>query len=102
MQDAQQRFVTDTVIQSIQEADDQGVNCADVNIEQFGEVGESISSYLVNVDLSSSQFSVDTLVEQAAKLGMDFGDLQEYGLDLKSGSCGGKTCFRKEDFKNFD
>jgi len=33
---------------------------------------------------------------------MDFGDLEEYGLDVKSGACGGKTCLDREKFKRYD
>lgn len=33
---------------------------------------------------------------------MDFGDLQDYGLDINSSKCGGKTCLDKEKFKNLD
>ena len=33
---------------------------------------------------------------------MDLGDLEEYGLDVRSASCGGKTCFNKNHFKNYD
>jgi len=36
------------------------------------------------------------LFDEAKKLGLDFGDLEEYGFDVKSVSCGGKTCFNKE------
>ena len=59
-------------------------------------MGQDISNYLVNLDLSSAQFDMDLMLEQADKLGMDLGDLQEYGLDYKSAKCGGKTCFDKK------
>ena len=52
--------------------------------------------------MTNTQFEVDTLLEQAEKLGMDFGDLEEYGLDVKSGACGGKTCLDREKFKRYD
>ena len=42
------------------------------------------------------------MLESAQKLGMDFGDLEEYGLDVRSSNCGGKTCFNKEKFKTYD
>lgn len=32
---------------------------------------------------------------------MDFGDLEEYGFDVK-GVCGGKACLHSESIKNFD
>ena len=33
---------------------------------------------------------------------MDFGDLQEYGFDTKSGSCGGNTCINRKNIKSLD
>jgi hypothetical protein len=33
---------------------------------------------------------------------MDFGDLEEYGFNVKSAKCGGKTCFDRDSFKNYD
>ena len=33
---------------------------------------------------------------------MDFGDLEEFGFDVKSASCDGKTCIDTEKFKNYD
>lgn len=33
---------------------------------------------------------------------MEFGDLQEYGLDAKNAMCGGKTCLDKQKFKQID
>ena len=42
------------------------------------------------------------LYEQARKLGLDFGDLEEYGFEINSSACGGKTCLRKKHFKDMD
>ena len=57
----------------------------------------------MNIDVKDLQnFDVDYMLEQAEKLGMDFGDIQEFGLDLKSAKCGGKTCFNKDKFKSYD
>ena len=42
------------------------------------------------------------MVDEAKKLGVDFGDLTDYGFEYKSSACGGKTCFNKDKLKNFD
>ena len=42
------------------------------------------------------------MIENADKLGMDLGDLKEYGFDVKSMKCGGKTCLNKDRMKQFD
>ena len=55
-----------------------------------------------NIDLSTSQFDIDLLYDEAKKLGLDFGDLEEYGFDVKSVRCGGKTCINREKVKDFD
>ena len=89
-------------ITSNQELQQPEVDCSEVDIKQIEQVGKEITSYLVNVDISSAQFDVDAVIDQASKLGMDFGDLEEYGLDFKSAKCGGKTCFNKDQFKNYD
>lgn len=47
----------------------------------------------MNLDLTSMQFDAGALYEEAKKVGIDAGDLAEYGFDLKSSKCGGKTCF---------
>jgi len=35
------------------------------------------------------------MLEQALKLGLDFGDLTEYGFDFKGAKCGKQTCLKK-------
>ena len=63
----------------------------------------NVQDYLVNVDISKAQFNVDMLFEEAGRLGMDFGDLQEYGVEVKRSVCGSaKACITKNSFKNFD
>lgn len=56
----------------------------------------------MNVNIMNAQFDVNSLYEEAQKLGLDAGDLSEYGFDVKSKACGGHTCLRKENFKNYD
>ena len=52
--------------------------------------------------MTKAQFNVDMVFEEAQKLGLDFGDLEEYGFDVKSSKCGGQTCIRKENFKDLN
>ena len=82
-------------------------NCGNVDVEVFEEVGQNLVSdmkdYLVNVDLTRAQFDVDKLFQEAGRLGMDFGDLEEYGIEVSSSSCGKATaCLTKNSIKNFD
>ena len=56
----------------------------------------------MNVNIMNAQFDVNAMYEEAQKLGLDAGDLSEYGFDVKSAACGGNTCLRKENFKNYD
>ena len=72
-------------------------------MEQVGQnLAANVQEYIVNIDLSQAQFNADLLFEEANKLGMDFGDLQEYGFDTKSSNCGGNACINKDSFKNLD
>ena len=41
-------------------------------------------------------------VDQASLLGVDFGDLEEYGFEVNSENCPGKACITKDSFKNLD
>jgi hypothetical protein len=42
------------------------------------------------------------MVDEAKKLGVDFGNLSDYGFEYKSEACGGKTCLNKDKIKRFD
>ena len=42
---------------------------------------EFSENYMMNIDLSKSQYDLDLLFEEAGRLGMDFGDLKEYGIE---------------------
>ena len=80
-------------------------NCDQVDVQALEDAGKNIASniqnYIVNVDLTKAQFDVDLLFEEAGRLGMDFGDLQEYGFETNGPNCNG-TCISKNSFKNFD
>ena len=64
-----------SVIGSIGEQQQEVIDCQDVDIRQIEEIGSTISNYLVNVDLTEAQFDLDLMLDNANKLGMDFGDL---------------------------
>ena len=66
-------------------------------------MANNMQDYLVNVDLSRSQFDVDKLFEEAGRLGMDFGDLQDYGIEVNSSKCGkAMACITKDSIKGLD
>ena len=73
-------------------------------LENFSnEFASNVQDYIVNVDLTKAQFDSSMLFEQANRLGMDFGDLQEYGFETKSSSCeGASSCITKDSFKDLD
>jgi hypothetical protein len=48
-----------------------------------------MTDYLLNIDITKASFDIDLMHEEAQKLGLDFGDLSEYGFDIKSSKCGG-------------
>ena len=66
------------------------------------QMANDLSDYIMNVDITSAQFDTDLIVEEAGKLGIDFGDLQDYGFDSKNISCGGSKCLRKQNFKDLN
>ena len=57
---------------------------------------------MMNIDLTKSQYDLDLLFEEAGRLGMDFGDLKEYGIENQSPNCGGKTCVDLKTIKSWD
>ena len=41
------------------------------------------------------------MYEEAQKIGLDVGDLEDYGFDLKGSKCGGSPCLDKDKIRNF-
>lgn len=84
----------------------QEVDCQDVNVEDLEQVGlnvlANIQDIALNVDLNDAQYSIHKLYEEGRKLGLDAGDLSEYGFELKSSKCGGKSCIPAENIRNFE
>jgi hypothetical protein len=56
----------------------------------------------MNIDITESQFDIEGLYSEAKKIGLDAGDLAEYGFDFKSAKCNGKTCFNPKNIKDYD
>jgi len=56
----------------------------------------------MNLDLSNAQYNLESIYTQAQKIGIDVGDMIEYGFESKSGSCGQKYCIDKQQFKDLD
>ena len=48
--------------------------CADVDIVELERAGTEIMEHIVNIDLTTYQFDLDKLVDQAAELGYDESD----------------------------
>ena len=52
---------------------------------------------ILNVNLDTAQFNAGQLIEEAKKIGIDFGELEDYGFDKTSQLCGGRTCPGKKE-----
>ena len=46
--------------------------------------------HIVNLDLSGTQFDPELLMDEARKIGLDFGELEDYGIKVNK-NCG-NTC----------
>ena len=66
-----------SIVESIQDNTD--VDCSQVDVEHLEKTGmeaiNNLQEYIQNVDITKAQFDVDVLVEEASKLGMEFGEL---------------------------
>ena len=49
---------------------------------------------MMNIDLTNSQYNLQSLYEEAQKLGLDIEDLKDYGFDETAMKCGkmGHSC----------
>ena len=50
--------------------------------------------------MTSTQFDVEKIYEQAQSIGVDLEDLAEYGLDMKGSRCGGSPCIDYTDLQS--
>ena len=56
----------------------------------------------MNLDLSNAQYNLELIYTEAQKIGIDVGEVIEYGFESKSHSCGHKYCIDKDQFKELD
>ena len=79
------------------------IDCADVDIQQIEEVGvqvaDAVQSMVMNVDITSLQFDAHSLYEQAQRLGLDAGELEDYGFE-KKGKCSNVACIDRRKIKD--
>lgn len=50
----------------------------------------------MNLNLSDAQYNLESIYTEAQKIGLDVGDMIEYGFESKTGSCGHKYCIDKQ------
>ena len=78
--------------------------CSEVDIQEIEQIGvqvaETVQTMALNVDITNLQFDTYSLYEEAQKLGLDAGDLEDYGFEPK-GKCSNSACVDKEKFKSF-
>ena len=54
-------------------------------LEQAGtKIADSLTDFILNVDMTNAQYSVDVLVDEASKLGLDLEELRDYGFQAHS------------------
>ena len=63
---------------------------------------DQFNDFMLNVDVMNIQFDVDQMCNSAKKMGLDAGDLSEYGFDWKSSKCQEKTCWNPDHIKSYD
>jgi len=61
---------------------------------------ENVRDMVINFDLTNIQFEPEKMYEEAKKIGMDVGDLEDYGFDIK-GKCGNGICIDRQKIKSF-
>ena len=75
-------------------------------MEKLEEVGLSflsdVKDIVTNIDLDDAQYNILKLYEAGRALGLDAGDLADYGFEVKSSKCGGKSCIPIDKIKSFD
>ena len=67
--------------QALQEQTEQVDVCADVDLDKIEQVANQVTDHIVNIDLTTYQFDVENLVEQAKQLGLD---PSEFEFDYQS------------------
>ena len=82
------------------------VNCDDVDIQEIEQAGiniyNKISDSITNINLGNAQYDLEEIYTEAQKIGIDVGDLVEYGFETGTNKCPGKYCLNKQSIKDFD
>lgn len=80
------------------------IDCSQVDVEEIEQMGielvKNVENFAMNIDISNIQFDPHQMYENAKKLGLDAGDLQEYGFEAK-GKCSNMSCLNRDKIKNF-
>ena len=53
----------------------------------------------MNIDMTNLQFDAHAMYEEARKLGLDAGELEDYGFE-KKGRCSNNACINRDKVKN--
>lgn len=79
------------------------IDCQEVDVQQIEQAGidivNQVNDFVMNVDVTNLQFDVAKLYENAQKIGLDAGDLSEYGFE-KGSKCGGQVCFNENKIRS--
>lgn len=71
------------------------IQCSEVDVQQIEELGlqvaDTVQNMMMNVDITNIQFDAHAMYEEAQKLGLDAGELEEYGFEPK-GKCSNAAC----------
>ena len=96
--------MADTFTPIMAQPEPEEIDCSQVDVQQIEEMGmelaQNVKDYVVNVDITNIQFDAVQMYEEARKLGLDAGDLQNYGFDTQS--CNGNLCINRNSFKKLD
>ena len=58
------------------------------------EIAKNVENFVMNVDIQNIQFDAYEMYDQAKKLGLDAGDLEDYGFEPK-GKCSNMGCINR-------
>ena len=56
------------------------------------QIAETFQDYVMNINVLEAQFDPALMLDEANKLGLDFGDLKDYGYDPKNSKCAQNAC----------
>ena len=80
------------------------IDCSQVDVKEIEQMGidvfKNVENFVMNIDITNVQFDPHQMYEEAKKLGLDAGDLQEYGFEAK-GKCSNMSCLNRDKIKNF-